>query len=82
MNGGKKIKPNLISRIQDRRGKTIFQVKNRKCVGCEKFINQSTELPKIQNTNEQVISQETAYQITTILRGAVERGTAKKTKGT
>ena len=58
--------------------KTIFQVKNRKCVGCEKFINQSTELPKIQNTNEQVISQETAYQITTILRGAVERGTAKK----
>ncbi len=78
VNGGKKIKPNLISRIQDRRGKTIFQVKNRKCVGCEKFINQSTELPKIQNTNEQVISQETAYQITTILRGAVERGTAKK----
>ena len=78
VNGGKKIEPKLISRIQDRRGKTIFQEKNRKCIGCDKFINESTELPKIQNTNEQVISEETAYQMTSILQGAVKRGTAKK----
>ena len=80
VNGGKKIEPNLISRIQDRRGKTIFQKKNRECVGCDKFINQSSEYPKIQNTNNQAISKETAYQMTSILRGAVERGTAKKLK--
>ena len=80
VNGGKKIEPNLISRIQDRRGKTIFQKKNRECVGCDKFINQSSEYPKIQNVNDQVISKETAYQMTSILRGAVERGTAKKLK--
>jgi penicillin-binding protein 1A len=80
VNGGKKINPNLISRIQDRRGKTIFKVKNRKCVGCDKFINQSIEYPKIENTNERVFSEETAYQMVSILRGAVERGTAKKLK--
>ena len=78
VNGGKKIEPNLISRIQDRRGKTIFQVKNRKCYGCDKFIDKYTDLPTIKNTNDQVISEETAYQMTSILRGAVQRGTAKK----
>ena len=80
VNGGKKIEPTLISRIQDRRGKTIFKVKNRKCLGCDKFIDSPTEYPKIKNTNERVFSQETAYQMVTILRGAVERGTAKKLK--
>ena len=78
-NGGKKIEPNLISRIQDRRGKTIFKVKNRNCFGCDKFISE-TNYPIIKNTNEQVISKETAYQMTSILSGAVERGTAKKLK--
>jgi penicillin-binding protein 1A len=80
VNGGKKIEPNLISRIQDRRGKTIFKIENRKCIGCDKFIDQSVEYPKIENTNERVFSEETAYQMVTILRGAVERGTAKKLK--
>ena len=37
VNGGKKIDPKLISRIQDRRGKTIYQIKNRECIGCDKF---------------------------------------------
>jgi penicillin-binding protein 1A len=78
VNGGKKIEPNLISRIQDRRGKTIFQVQNRKCLGCDKFIDKSLSYPKIENTNERVFSEETAYQMVTILRGAVQRGTAKK----
>tara|TARA_B100000767_G_scaffold217655_1_gene205389 strand:+ start:902 stop:3262 length:2361 start_codon:yes stop_codon:yes gene_type:complete len=78
VNGGKKIKPNLISRIQDRRGKTIFKVKNRACLGCDKFIDQSDNYPKIENTNERVISEETAFQMVSILKGVVERGTAKK----
>ena len=46
VNGGKKIKPNLITRIQDRRGKTIFKTERRKCLGCDKFIDQSFKLPK------------------------------------
>ena len=78
VNGGKKIEPNLISRIQDRRGKTIFQAENRRCIGCDKFINDSKNYPKIENTNERVLSEETAYQMISILKGAVQRGTAKK----
>ena len=80
VNGGKKIEPKLISRIQDRRGKTIFQKKNVKCIGCDKFINEDIEFPKIENNNEKIISEETAYQMTSILQGAVQRGTAKKLK--
>ena len=78
VNGGKKINPKLITRIQNRRGKTIFQEKTRKCIGCDKFINNENELPKIENTSKNVISKETAYQMTSILQGTVERGTAKK----
>ena len=79
VNGGVKIEPKLISRIQDRRGKTIYQERNRKCVGCDKFINEEAKLPKIENViNKKVFSEETAYQITSILQGAVERGTGKK----
>ena len=80
VNGGKKVNPNLISRIQDRRGKTIFQIQTRKCLGCDKFIDQSIDYPKIENTNKRVFSEATAYQMVTILSGAVERGTAKKLK--
>ena len=78
VNGGKKINPKLISRIQDRRGKTIFQEKDRECIGCDKFIDNGSELPKIESTNKKIISEETAYQMTSILQGTVERGTAKK----
>ena len=78
VNGGKKIKPKMISRIQDRRGKTIYQEKSRKCLGCDKFIGEKINYPKIENTNEKVISEETAYQMTSILQGVVQRGTAKK----
>ena len=80
VNGGIKVNPNLISRIQDRRGKTIYKIDNRKCLGCNKFINQSDKLPVIENLNERVFSKETAYQMVSILNGAVTRGTAKKLK--
>ena len=59
VNGGKKTEPKLISRIQDRRGKTIFQQKVEIVTGCDKFINQAAEFPKI-NNNKNVISEENA----------------------
>ena len=78
VNGGKKIKPNLISRIQDRRGKTIFKLENKKCIGCDKFSINSENYPMIQHKSERVFSEETAYQMTSILEGVVKRGTGKK----
>ena len=78
VNGGKKIEPKLISRIQDRRGKTIFKETNRQCIGCDEFVNNEITFPRIENKNDRVISEETAYQMTSILQGVVQRGTAKK----
>ncbi|MBA1340242.1 MAG: penicillin-binding protein 1A [Pelagibacterales bacterium] len=78
VNGGKKISPILINRIQDRRGKTIFNSEKRKCLGCDRLDKDSKEIPTIQNQTKQIISEETAYQITSMLEGAVSRGTGKK----
>ena len=78
VNGGKKINPNLITRIQDRRGKTIYNFDKRECEGCEIVKLDEDFVPKIKEQNQQVISKESAYQITSILEGVVKRGTGKK----
>jgi len=78
VNGGKKINPVLIERIQDRRGKTIFNSDNRDCIGCDKFSELEILIPFIRDNYKQVISKETAYQILSILEGTIQRGTGKK----
>ena len=80
VNGGKLITPVIIDRIQDGEGNTIINNENRKCVNCDKISFTGKEFPKIEDNYEQVISPQTAYQITSILQGAVERGTGKKLK--
>ena len=77
-NGGKKIEPSLIERIQDRRGKTIFNSDNRECLGCDRFSKELVQVPIIKDSYEQVFSEETAYQMTSILEGVIKRGTGKK----
>jgi penicillin-binding protein 1A len=78
VNGGKKINPILIERIQDRRGKTIYNSDKRECIGCDKFSETENVIPYLRDDYKQVISKETAYQILSILEGAVQRGTGKK----
>jgi penicillin-binding protein 1A len=80
VNGGKRIKPTLIDRIQDRYGKTIYRHDNRECPGCtaESFANQPE--PKLVDNREQVLDPLTAYQITSMLEGVVQRGTAQVIK--
>jgi penicillin-binding protein 1A len=78
VNGGKKIDPVLIERIQDRRGKTIYNSDKRECIGCDKFSKTESLIPYLRNNYKQVISKETAYQMLSILEGTVQRGTAKK----
>ena len=77
INGGKLVKPILIDRIQDSEGHTILNNENRKCDKCEKISYLSNEYPKIKDEFEQIFSPETAYQITSMLEGAVQRGTGK-----
>jgi penicillin-binding protein 1A len=78
VNGGKKIKPILIEKIQDRRGKTIFNSEKRECIGCDRLVLSPLKVPRIKNNYKQVFSEETAYQMTSILEGVVQRGTGKK----
>tara|TARA_Y100000590_G_scaffold183445_1_gene209046 strand:+ start:2974 stop:5331 length:2358 start_codon:yes stop_codon:yes gene_type:complete len=78
VNGGKKVTPVFIDRIQDRRGKTIFNADKRKCVGCEEISYLKDEIPSIKDDRKQIISSETAYQITSMLEGVVKRGTGRK----
>tara|TARA_Y100000591_G_scaffold248750_1_gene219921 strand:- start:477 stop:2810 length:2334 start_codon:yes stop_codon:yes gene_type:complete len=77
INGGKLVKPILIDRIQDSEGQTILNNENRKCDKCEKISYLSNKYPKIKDEFEQIFSPETAYQITSMLEGAVQRGTGK-----
>jgi len=78
VNGGKKVIPIFIDRIQDRRGKTIFNADKRKCKGCKEISYLKEEIPLIENDKEQIISSETAYQITSMMEGVVKRGTGRK----
>jgi penicillin-binding protein 1A len=80
VNGGKLIKPVLIDRIQDGEGNTIINNENRKCTNCDKISFTGKEFPKIEDNYEKVLSPQTAYQLTSILQGVVERGTGKKLK--
>tara|TARA_Y100000590_G_scaffold217931_1_gene246870 strand:+ start:3329 stop:5755 length:2427 start_codon:yes stop_codon:yes gene_type:complete len=80
VNGGKKVTPIFIDRIQDRRGKTIFNSDKRKCIGCKEISYLDKKIPKIQENQKQIISSETAYQITSMMEGVVQRGTGRKLK--
>lgn len=87
-NGGKKITPSMIEKIQDRNGITIYRRDKRKCDSCmisdangniEKDIN-SIAIPFLDESREEVTDSATAYQITSMLQGVVERGTAARAK--
>lgn len=75
-NGGRRIKPTLIDRIQDRYGHTIYKHDQRECRGCDadKWSNQPE--PTLVDRREQVLDPMTAYQITSMMEGVVQRGTA------
>jgi len=80
VNGGKLISPIIIDRIQDSEGNTIINNENRKCSNCDKISFTGEDYPFIEDNYEQIMSEQTAYQITSILEGAIKRGTGKKLK--
>ncbi len=76
-NGGRRVKPTLIDRIQDRYGHTIFKHDQRECRGCDApggWKNQPE--PQLVDRREQVLDSMTAYQITELMEGVVQAGTA------
>lgn len=75
-NGGRRIKPTLIDRISDRYGHTIYKHDQRECRGCEATEWTNQPEPTLIDRREQVIDPMTAYQITSMMEGVVQRGTA------
>lgn len=81
VNGGKKITPTLIDRIQDRRGATIYRHDERPCENCGPLLEWNNQYtPVIPDDREQLTDPRYAYQMVSILEGVVERGTAVKLK--
>ncbi|MBU6155691.1 MAG: penicillin-binding protein 1A [Alphaproteobacteria bacterium] len=76
VNGGKRVIPTLVDRIQDRHGKTIFRHDGRVCEGCNAETWQDQEEPLIESDADPILDPRTAYQITHMLEGVIERGTA------
>jgi len=80
LNGGKLVNPILIDRIQDSEGKTIFNNEKRYCENCDLISYDGSSNPIIKNKYQQIFSPQTAYQITSMLKGVIERGTGKGLK--
>ncbi len=80
VNGGKLINPIMIDRIQNSEGNTIFNNEKRKCLNCNEISPLSNKYPIIEDKFLQIFSPETAYQMTSILEGVVQRGTGKNLK--
>ena len=75
-NGGRYIEPSLIDRIQDRYGKTVYKHDQRLCHGCNSNGWNGSDLPELVDERDQVLDPMTAYQITSMMEGVVQRGTA------
>ena len=79
-NGGRSIEPSLIDRIQDRYGRTIYKHDQRKCPNCNAKSYDGQPEPQLEDERDQVLDPMTAYQITSMMEGVVQRGTATRVK--
>ncbi len=75
-NGGERVEPTLVDRVQDRWGNTIYKHDQRECAECREENIESGLAPKIISNRERVMNEVTAYQLTSMMEGVVSRGTA------
>jgi penicillin-binding protein 1A len=78
-NGGERVQPTLVDRVQDRYGKTIYRHDKRACDECQVASLEPGFSPRIISNRERVMDPITAYQLTSMMTGVVERGTARNT---
>ncbi len=79
-NGGRRVEPTLVDRVQDRYGNTVYRHDQRGCRGCLDEAT-ATKVPWIWDTSEQVMDPVTAYQLSSMMQGVVSNGTAASTVG-
>ena len=81
VNGGKKITPTLVDRIQDRHGKTIFRHDRRLCDSCQNIVwSENKKPPELPDPRAKILDSATAYQMVSMLQGVIERGTGVRVK--
>ena len=78
VNGGKRIEPTLIDRVQDRHGKTVYRHDQRACEPCRVQVWEHQPPPELPDLREQVVDPATAYQMVGMLQGVVQRGTGQR----
>jgi penicillin-binding protein 1A len=78
VNGGKRIDPTFIDRVQDRHGLTVYQHDTRECPGCRDEIWAGQAPPELPDGRAQVADSGSVYQIVSMLQGVVERGTGRR----
>jgi len=76
-NGGERVEPTLVDRVQDRRGRTIYRHDHRECVTCGQPNLPPGAAPEIRSNRERVMDAITAYQLTSMLEGVVKRGSGR-----
>jgi len=79
-NGGRQVRPTLIDRIQDRWGRTVWRHDERECIGCKAERWEGQEEPEIADDRKQILDPHTAFQMTSMLEGVIQRGTATVVK--
>ena len=80
VNGGKRITPSLIDRIQDRAGKAVFRHDERVCPNCRVAAWDNGAVPRLPDEREQVADPRHVYQVVSMLQGVVDRGTGTRVK--
>jgi penicillin-binding protein 1A len=80
VNGGKRIEPTFIDRVQNNQGWTVYRHDQRPCDGCQMSSYNGEPPPEIPDTRQQVLDPLTAYQMVSILEGVVQRGTGTAVK--
>ena len=78
-NGGERVKPTLVDRVQDRYGKTVYRHDERQCADCQLASLDPGYGPRISSNRDRIMDPITAYQLTSMMRGVVDRGTASRT---
>ncbi|WP_134013157.1 penicillin-binding protein 1A [Litoreibacter halocynthiae] len=78
-NGGERVEPTLVDRVQDRWGRTVYRHDKRSCEDCQLASLDPNFAPTITSSRERVMDAITAYQLTSMMQGVVQRGTARKT---
>ena len=78
VNGGKRIQPSLIDRVQNRHGKTVLKHDKRPCFKCNTPTWNQSRAPKIPDERPQIVDAGSAYQVVSMLEGVVKRGTGRR----